>query len=514
MSYLEDRKENLRRLTVEAARPYILSKGYFHDGFVLPGRVMSGDFNINLNRIDWTQRFPLPRTNSLDIIVDKSHHGIRRYSLVNPFIYWHLAIEFLEDFDRIKNLLLEENPVSVYSLPNFRDNDISEGWLHFRRIDLSENFWQGYEYVVSADIYNFYESIYTHSIAWAIETKDIAKSSRGNSLTGNKIDKLFQNAHDGQTNGIPTGNVLSDLAAELILKDIDRFLTDVIQAEDIKAYRFRDDYRFVCKTKGQASLITDTLAYYLSNEYGLTLNKAKTKIQTSVSYMKSLAGEYVLPEFLQMDDSISQFSWEKFYQFITECKAKSQLRPGLFDSYVEKFIDTIRASQVPMTIVDSLNEWVDLIYALIIDIVESGASTSPHLYLVLDFIIGNINNSDKRGAILDDLVRRVSSSHNQVRIVWTYALLKHFDNSKALEFSDNVDSDLLRFIVNRSASDIDKFMSRDELPEEDKNYLRDVVIFDFGFFNEVDSIGIEELLVNSIDEDLYQSISLSRYLNR
>lgn len=513
MNYLEEKQRNLRNLTVEAARQYILGKGYFHDGFVLPGKIIPGDFNINLNRIDWSQRVPLPRTNSLDIIVDKSSHGIRRYSLVHPFIYWHLAIEFLDDFDKIKSLLLEDNPVNVYSLPNFRDNDIGDGWSHFRRIDPSENFWRGYEYVASADIYNFYESIYTHSISWAIEKKDIAKSSRGNELTGNKIDKLFQNAHDGQTNGIPTGNVLSDLAAELILKDIDRLLASVIETEGIKAYRFRDDYRFVCKTKGQALLITDTLAYYLSTEYGLTLNKTKTKIQTNAEYMKSLASEYVVPKFLESEDNISWFSWQKFYQFLVDCKSSNESNRGMFDSYIEKFIDMIRASHTPMVVSDTLTEWIDLIYSLIIDVVESGASSSPHLYLVLDFILGNLD-SIKRDVILDDLVTRINNSHNQVRVVWTYALLIHFDENKAAKFATNVNSDLLRFIVNNSTADIDKFTSRDELPEADKNYLRSVTIFDFGFFNSVDSISIEELLVDSISDDLYESISLSRYLNR
>lgn len=514
MNYLEKKQEKLRNLTVEAARPYILGKGYFHDGFVLPGKIVPGDYNINLNRVDWSQRFPVPRTNSLDIIVDKSNHGIRRYSLINPYIYWQLAIVFLENFDRIKNLLLEDTPVNVYSLPDFTDNEIGHDWSHFSRIDPSKSFWADYKYVASADIYNFYESIYTHSIAWAIEGKDIAKASRDSELIGNRIDKLFQNAHDGQTNGIPTGNILSDLAAELILKDIDRLLAGVISSEDIKAYRFRDDYRFACKTKGQALLITDTLAYYLSTEYGLTLNRTKTKIQANTAYMKSLAGEYTLPQFLDSETNINQFSWRKFYEFLVESRSANQTKRGMFDSYIERFIDMLRANQIQVTMLDELSEWVDLIYALIVDVVESGASTSPHLYLALDFILGKLDDIERRNAILDDLVSRINNSRNQVRVVWTYALLTHFDESKATDFSDTIDSSLLNFIVNREAADIDKFTSRDEIPVDDKTLLRSVTIFDFEFINTVDSISTDELLLYSIQEDLYESISLSRYLNR
>ncbi len=475
---------------------------------------MPGDFNIDLNRIDWTERTPLARTYSLDIVVDKSNHGIRRYSLIHPYIYWHLAMEFLDDFDRIKALLLEDTGVDVYSLPNFRDNDISEAWQHFKRIDLAQSLWGDSGYVATCDIYNFYESIYTHSIAWAIETKDAAKSSRGMELVGNRIDKLFQNAHDGQTNGIPTGNVLSDLAAELILKDIDRLIADVISNENIKALRFRDDYRFVCKTKGQALKVIDELAYQLNREYGLTLNKSKTGIQSTASYMQALVSDFELPSLIGATSMREEFSWSGFYRFLVESRSADKKRRGAFDINIEAFVDKLRSEGSPTNEDDHLEDWIDLIYALLIDTVESGISTSPHMYIAIDFLLSEVDDQGKRAAILDSLMEKVEDSNNQVRIVWTYALLAHFDEEKSRTLIEMVDSDLLQFVVDRGSVDIDKFTSRDPIPEEDMTILRYVQIFDFNFVNEAHDIDEDDLLLGALGDALYDSIALSHYLNR
>lgn len=46
-----------------------------------------------------------------------------------------------------------------------------------------------YEYVFDTDVADCYSSIYTHSIAWAIEGKDIAKKNHRLTLLGNSIDK-------------------------------------------------------------------------------------------------------------------------------------------------------------------------------------------------------------------------------------------------------------------------------------------------------------------------------------
>ena len=75
-----------------------------------------------------------------------------------------------------------------------------------------------YRYMFVTDITNCYGSIYTHSIAWALMGKELAKKKKGKpGLLGNMIDTYMQGTQYGQTNGIPQGGVLFDFIAEIVL---------------------------------------------------------------------------------------------------------------------------------------------------------------------------------------------------------------------------------------------------------------------------------------------------------
>ena len=55
-------------------------------------------------------------------------------------------------------------------------------------------------YLLQTDIDNFYPSIYTHVIPWALHTKSAAKQRRHNyNLAGNVLDYIVRNSQDQQT---------------------------------------------------------------------------------------------------------------------------------------------------------------------------------------------------------------------------------------------------------------------------------------------------------------------------
>jgi hypothetical protein len=102
-----------------------------------------------------------------------------------------------------------------------------------------------YKYLIKTDIKNFYPSIYTHSIPWAIHGKKFIRKGRNRnnySFFGNRLDKLFQNANDGCTNGAPIGPAVSDVIAETILSGVDRLVSRRM-GKNVVAVRFKDDYR-------------------------------------------------------------------------------------------------------------------------------------------------------------------------------------------------------------------------------------------------------------------------------
>ena len=139
-----------------------------------------------------------------------------------------------------------------------------------------------YRYIVKADIKSFYPSIYTHSIAWAIHGKKSIRKPENMynyKLLGNRLDKLFQNANDGCTNGIPIGPVVSDIVAEIIAAAVDVSFTKQVKilGLECEAVRFKDDYRILTKSEADSKRLIKLFQASLK-ELNLELSDEKTSI--------------------------------------------------------------------------------------------------------------------------------------------------------------------------------------------------------------------------------------------
>jgi hypothetical protein len=142
----------------------------------------------------------------------------------------------------------------------------------------------GARYVLQADVAACYASIYTHAIPWALHTKGVAKQDRnstrsptgGPPLAGNVIDLHSRNIQSGQTMGIPVGPDTSVVIAEAVLTAVDKIVANKIGAT-IRAFRFVDDYEFVCETLPEAEKARNVLQEALG-EFELQLNPRKTRI--------------------------------------------------------------------------------------------------------------------------------------------------------------------------------------------------------------------------------------------
>jgi hypothetical protein len=134
----------------------------------------------------------------------------------------------------------------------------------------------GGDFLVIADVANFYGTIYTHSIPWALHTKNVAKKNRrDSSLLGNVIDGYVRNGQDGQTVGLPAGPDTSFLIGEMILTAVDLQLRQ--RHPSLIGFRFYDDYELVCRDETAAREVLACVQSCLS-EYELSLNQRKAKI--------------------------------------------------------------------------------------------------------------------------------------------------------------------------------------------------------------------------------------------
>ena len=194
----------------------------------------------------------------------------RPLQLIHPAIYVSLVHKITEEKNwativaRFKEF--QQNPkIKCYSIPVESESDSSDKaetvthWWH----SIEQNSIQlalDYEYVLHTDITDCYGSIYTHSIAWAIHGKTVAKQKRRDvSLIGNNIDKHLREMSFGQTNGIPQGSVLMDFIAEMVLGYADLKLSERLKTQKLDNFhiiRYRDDYRIFTNNPQSAELIT------------------------------------------------------------------------------------------------------------------------------------------------------------------------------------------------------------------------------------------------------------------
>ena len=131
-------------------------------------------------------------------------------------------------------------------------------------------------YLLRADLSRFYQTIYTHSIPWALHTKPVAKAQKfDKKLAGNLIDTAVRNTQDQQTIGVPVGPETSDLIAELVGVSIDRALQEELPG--LAGIRYVDDFNlyFATRSAAEKALVVMTAAV---KELELEINQFKTDI--------------------------------------------------------------------------------------------------------------------------------------------------------------------------------------------------------------------------------------------
>lgn len=158
-------------------------------------------------------------------------------------------------------------------------------------------FFESYQYhraekrfnaMVKIDIAKCFDSIYTHSLPWAIHGNQAIKDDLvpSKSTFGGQYDALMQNLNQNETNGIVIGPEFSRIFAELILQSVDvrtekqlrqRKSGPLIHKHDYEVFRYVDDYYIFYNDQQHSTIIIEYIRQNL-NQMKLNLNTEKTKI--------------------------------------------------------------------------------------------------------------------------------------------------------------------------------------------------------------------------------------------
>jgi hypothetical protein len=220
-------------------------------------------------------------------------HAWRPLQLIHPALYVYLVKKITEpipwkvirnrfkEFQKATNMKCLSIPIEASPISKDKAAQILNWWQGIEQdsIEIALD----YNYAFHADITDCYSAIYTHSIAWAVHGKAVAKASKSNkkvywTLIGNIIDSHIQDMRHGQTNGIPQGSTLMDFVSELVLGYADLELSNRLKAAGITEFRilrYRDDYRIFVQGPQIGEAILKCLTEVLI-DLGLKLNASKT----------------------------------------------------------------------------------------------------------------------------------------------------------------------------------------------------------------------------------------------
>lgn len=141
---------------------------------------------------------------------------------------------------------------------------------------------QKYTHLMKMDVANCFYHLYTHTIAWAIKGKELAKDLIGKITFENDFDSLMQHTNYNETNGIIVGPEISRIFAEIIFQRIDinvlnrlkRVPLSLKLGRDYEVRRYLDDHYVYANSEENLRKILEVYKEELQF-YKLFVNESK-----------------------------------------------------------------------------------------------------------------------------------------------------------------------------------------------------------------------------------------------
>lgn len=178
--------------------------------------------------------------------------------------------------------------IDTLSIENSVSNPAS--YFSYNKISRAHQFFDSNDYLKlekrfqvfrALDVSKCFNSIYTHTMFWAVGDVETAKNNTNSSGFGNEFDRLMQSMNYNETNGICIGPEVSRVFAEIILSDIDTKIVSSLEEADLKIRsdydirRYIDDYYVFAKDLDTADVVTGNIQRSLA-AFNLHLNERKT----------------------------------------------------------------------------------------------------------------------------------------------------------------------------------------------------------------------------------------------
>lgn len=325
------------------------SNFYYHS-YIKKNRL--NDFPRKLSEILTSKKYTIPYSYE----VSHKESSIRKLSIIHPGVQKRIC-EFYEDYGSIiielctksefsirrpfkvanyyyEKRLKRENetpeigtPVEADPLPYDQQQMYVSSYFCYRDFSLLHEFFESWKFLdcekkylffSSVDVSKCFHSIYTHTISWAVKSKEFSKKYSLNKYCFESIfDKIMQHANYNETHGILVGPEASRIFSEIIFQEIDRNIIEELSGKslefktDYRIYRYIDDYFIFANSHENIGIIHNVISERLL-EYKLYINEKKSKLQSrpfiSSQSKAKLACSKSINEFFSLDSTSKKSS--------------------------------------------------------------------------------------------------------------------------------------------------------------------------------------------------------------
>lgn len=443
--------------------------GYFPESYVLPPCFLVTQSPVRAKqyfKVTTTRRgtsYTPTRTECVQVHFPKSELTDRTFGIIHPHIHNDIAFHISRNWKKIVDKLIpSDSIVTAYSFPipinkraPGRLGHLRSGRMIYEFIDMTDDDLVSvayrYSHLVKADIKNFYPSIYSHSIAWALHGKTMIRKPanlHNFKLVGNRLDKLFQNANDGCTNGIPIGPAVSDVISELIAASVDRIFSKIVRDTgiDCSAVRFKDDYRILVKSESDARKVIKALQTAL-REYNLELSDEKTKVLPLPS---GLFREWVSRYHAIHPRKRAYFSWKQFRELYLGVIEIDRTCPGT--GVIDRFLADIVSNNGNLKLrLDENN--LEKAISMLLMLGTLRIKAFPKIMAILESVIRSPFGRHHKAAILaylEEFLTKVSSEEerNKYLISWIMYFLVSNNLHRSISFRPKYKDPITRSVAN------------------------------------------------------------------
>ncbi|MGZ0079658.1 antiviral reverse transcriptase Drt3b [Methylomonas sp. YC3] len=249
--------------------------------------------------------------------VRKNSHEYRRLALVHPLSQWQIKI-FYEKYEQLILHYCGHSRASIRSprkiagsfynksswenINQYKKDAVmlathdkyvkhTPSYFAYHGYDRLYKFFNSRDYfslekqfsvLMTLDVSKCFDSIYTHSLSWAVKDKEFTKSNVSVSSTfSQEFDRVMRHGNHNETNGIPIGPEASRIFAEIIFQEIDNQTIaklDVLRfGVDYTFRRYVDDVFIFSDSEGIARKVYEVYSDVLI-EFNLHANTSKSAI--------------------------------------------------------------------------------------------------------------------------------------------------------------------------------------------------------------------------------------------